>query len=783
MAYEALLLATVSASPTAVDPTLLARVQGGTPSLSLDVAALAGAADQLDPTRGPGIVTQVLEIGLSGTSAGVPFELTDHEDTADGIEVDRGLTDKTTWSLKAAASSGRWIPWALGYEVAFGGAPPPGLARINVAANYGRGVGAFTVPLVTGGLATSSSRGLSRSGHGISLSGFGPEARYDRKRVTLQLPPNHGLTHGAIARLLATEAGVPGASNQIDGSIGFALTRALDMVEEELWTALEDVLLGCGYVPRFDESGALVAVQRAPVAISRPDVVIVAGRLLGEEIESALVEGNAEVVTCVRVEGVRPVIPENQADGTTTEVQVVRNYQLGFLPRGAYFSQTTSALTPLSPNYDGEGIGNTNAFLEPTDPITGVSSGRVLKDMVIIIKTKSGGCLLTEETLTCGWKAPEAGRYSFVGDVDGTTEGVSGVYIYEAGATFGDSSAAYRLPWEVFTLLSRELKVYEYGGGSDGHEQSRVTTSIGGWMNPMLWAKAPIDTFVQDWPAVDYEAGRLITGSGRVVTNDEERFCGAPNSSVLPDQVRPYLPTNHPLPDLYVLNGATAPAAWISVAVTDFTGEGGYLVRENTANDAFAMHKGSGAPPDSYWYAGNFTGPVDGETFQPTDSTNITNAAQRGDTTYRKITVRSDAIEPGDPAKNSTAIEDLAGYLPAIPRCDPEDNARKEGEPFKAELCRGLQYRLEMWQTVQSDFVENEFQAGELADVLLRELQGIPVTVNVPFYATIRPGMTCLLSIPDVGVFHTGWVDRSKAVTNGRFRYSELGLLLHAEVS
>ncbi|GEM_PF-6038688 len=758
MAYEALLTARLTASPTATDPTLVARVQGGTASLTLDLAALAGAADQLS-----GAAAQVLEVIFSGSSGGYPFSLSDHGDSNDGIEVDRGLTDKTTWRLSAPASKNRWEPWAVGYEVAFGGAPPPGLARINIAARYGRGAGQFSVPLVTGGLAAASGRSLSQDGHGVTLNGVGPEGRYDRKLVTLQLPPNHGKTHGQIARLAALAAGVPSAAVQIDESIGFPLTRALDMVEEELWGALTDVLLGCGYLPRFDEDGALVALPRAPVAVGIADVRIRAARLLGEEIESVLAEGNADVITCVRVEGTKPVIPENQAEGRTLEVTINASYEAGFEPREAYFDQAYTTSDPdegvlnALPGADGGFLPSSSFFYD--------ADARTLKSMTVTVKEKQGGCVLAEDVLNFGWKVPEVPRYHYINPADNTGTKIArdNVFIFEPTAVAGDAAPAYLEFRERWSLISRDRKDYVFGGGDDGMELAEVRHRTGAWLNETAHAKVPSAPAPYDWPSEDYIADKYILGGGRVVKNDRESFRGATDNELI--HLRPWLEI---IGECW--NNATGLANPFTDSTTTYAGRGGYLVRTEEVSQGFALLEGTG-----FWYEGGRVSASEYEEFTDTTTEIVSNNAAPGDSTYTIVTVKGDSVKHS----STSEVQAAEGYLPAIPRCDPEDAARKDGEPFKAELCRGLAYRIESWQIIRSDFVEDALRAGALADILLREAQGIPVTVSIPFDATIRPGMTVSLVIPDLRIAHLGWVDRHKLVINGRFRYSELVLKLH----
>lgn len=756
MAYEALLIGTVTTDETVSDGTLSARATGGDSWLDFDLEAVAGAASQLDPTIGPGVVAQAIEIVLSGSIGGQPFEVIDHADTEAGIEVERSLTDKTTWSLRAPASSEMWEPWALGYEVAFGGAPPPGLARISVAARYGVGENQFSIPLVTGGLATSSRRPIGRGGHGITLSGFGPESRYDRLKVTLQLEAGHGLTHGEIIAAAAEYVGVPAESIGVDASFGFPLSRALDAIEEDFWPFITEVALGAGGVPLWTEDDRLIARQRAPVSGS-PRHRITAGRILGGDISNGVeIEGNAEVVTCIRILGTSPVIPSNDAEGSTLEVTVNKTYVMGFAPREALFTQQSDGtLDPL--------VGSAGSFL-PTGAFFFDPEGRTLKAMTITVKEKRGGCLISEDVLNLGWRVQESARYQFIEPAqnDGERDWISQVYLFEAGAAANDSSPAYLQTRESWVLISRERKDYEYGGGDDGMELSTVRTRTGAYFNEENAAKTPGAPAPYDWPAENYIADQFILGGGKVVKNLFETFRGAGEGF---DYLVPYVG--------YVGEPGINPAGLanpLTDALTTYTGRGGYLVREETATLGYALQQGTG-----YWFEGDRVSSSLFEAFGPTESVVTTYNASPGDTTHKVVKTTANAIT----RESVSEVSDGEGYLPTIPRCDPTDNARKEGEPFQAERCSGLQWRLPNLQEVRNEFVESFDRADALAFVLLREAQGIPVDVSIPFDATIKPGDTVLLDLPDLHIQHRGWVDSHKLAVNGRFRYSELSLRLH----
>lgn len=760
---EAYLRATLSADPAAVDPVLTLRVQGGEPDITLELEAVPGASEQLDPTTANGIVPQVLRVALSGAIGGSPFELGDDADSTDGITVDLTLGEKSQWAVRAPASTGRWSPWPLGYEMRFGGAPPPGLAAVNIAAQFGEGDAEFSVPLITSGLSTNSGRTVSESGHAISLSGFGGEARYDRHKVTLQLEPGHGLTHGAIVALLAELAGVPASAMAVDSSIGFALRRAVDFVEEEFWSAASDVLFGCGYVLHWTSGGSLVALPRAPLNQSPTLHRIGARRILGASLSPVDVSGVAEKATCIRVEGIAPVLPDDAGEGVTTEVNVTKSYQVGFLPALSTFSVNlaTDVLTASTATAF-LALGSGGGFIRAED-------GGVLKSMVVTIRTKRGGCILSEETLVFGWYNPEHMRYNYTGEVEpnleanGTVTGTA--WIFESGAVAGDSSKAYLWPTERWCLISRELltKVENH----DTFEAESETKLTGGFLNPESFAKEPSDT-TPDWPNEPFSTDVFVTGDGRPVRYLNEKFFGARTTFA---DILPFI-GGTALPGLYWFNVADYVTP-LTREETTFEGANGYLIGTDTQREGFAINpQAPGFPP--HWFLGDKTSGDLYAEFQDTTSEAVTYSASVGDSSHTAVTVRADQIQ----RLQTADVEHLAGFLPAMPRCDPSDDARKDGAPFSATVCRpgSRAYNLKV---VSSDFVEDAIQAGTLADILLREEHGIPVVLAIPFDPTIRPGDECIVDLPDPQIQGRGWVDKASLELSDRFRYSRITVKLH----
>lgn len=762
MNVEGLLVANVSTVyGGGPDQVLLAEVRGGDESLLGTVAMLPGAAAQLDPTLGaPGLLAQVAEVALLGISAGAPFEVLDSE-TDSGIEVDRGMEDKTSWRLLGPASSARWQPWALGYEVDYGGSPPPGLAGVNIEVRYGRGSGAFTIPVVTGGLATNSQRSVDDEGHVVQLSGMGPEARYDRARVTLQLEAGHGLTHGAIVALLAAQAGIPAAQIQIGPEVGWTLRRAVDIVDEEFWSAAADVLLGCGHAMRFSEDNALVSSARAPIYSGAPLHRFRAAHILGGGLGGVEVLGVAERATCIRVEGEKPVLPEDLGAGDVLQVTVNKIFQTGFFPRRAAYNQKHTIVDPDEGILDavsGENFWRPNAgfFYGP--------GGRTLKSMTVTAKVLRGGCLIAEEVLVSGWSVPEAARYTYAGDVEGTKIATNDVWIFDPDAVAGDEKPAYRHEKEMWSLLSRDRKDYTYGGGEDGKELSSVLSRTGGYLNPTRRAKVPSHVQPYTWPDEVYDEGTFILGGGRVVKDSYETFRGAGQWGEF-DYLKPWVeymgdPWGNSTPLQQPLTQETL----------DYSSLDGYVTRTTAERKAFVQVLG-----DGNWFEGDYTSSQPHQTYEDNEVEVTTFNAAPGDSQHKKVTIRTDNISGEDSAQ----VEDVEGYLPAVTRCDETDQGRMNGIPFSAEVCWGLSYRVNNLRIVRSDWIEDEIQARFLAEVLLREEQAIPVRLTLPLNATIRPGDTASVYIPDLHLAHRGWVERVEIVNSERTRHLKVTVRLH----
>ena len=152
--------------------------------------------------------------------------------------------------------SERWPlgdPWALR-------APAPGLAPVDIDGLYATSSGVFAYRLLTNGLVNETSIEDVGGAEGLVVRGLGPGARYQRRRVSLHLPPDHRTPRGVVVRRLAQLASVVGESIPA----GRPMRKELSL-DRSAWLETARQLLELeGLHLTWSEDGTLTAVPRLP---------------------------------------------------------------------------------------------------------------------------------------------------------------------------------------------------------------------------------------------------------------------------------------------------------------------------------------------------------------------------------------------------------------------------------------------------------------------------------------------------------------------------------------
>lgn len=735
--YE--LRGTVSFAST--DPPLVAQVEiDGTALLIADVELIPGIAAQLNPIDGT-----VQAARLQADTIVSPSAVVLGESELSTISADDTLESRAGWSIDLPASSDNWQRGALGYELDHS-APPPGLAPVDVSVVYQVPDGT-EVPyaFLSDGFAQSSSRKISRAnGHTLAIEGMGAESRYDRKKVTLQLPPRHGLTHGQLIRGLLSLAGIPASKIGVDAGFGLPRMRALDVVKEESWPVVLEIAKARGAFVAPDQDGVFQVYDGSPNGRrwTFNQAQIVAERT---DLE---IKTSAEVTTCIVFNGSAPELPDD-AEGVVSTVEVVEVIAPFSVP-GAEFSQ------------DGAGVLTVGDLIGPLPEKEQVVS------RVTTIRRERQGCLLEEEVITEGWFAPEAARYTIA--ADGTLTARAQVFLYEAGAAAFDGTPAYLWDQHKFVTLSRVLTRYTYAEPNDPQfpdivniegsayvaatygELIRKVEFTNGWFNPRAAIKeraTPADA----WETTDFVDGQLLTGGGDGVFFEQEEYHGG---------------------ETVALNGATGVPLTqqaLRVNTTELANKGGYLSKETATLEEFALPRGL-----RFQFQGEAVSDWDRE-IQVVNKTTLTTYSSRNSGGTAVVVTEFD--RDGKLVKQER--RDQQGSAPAAVHCSPEDAERKSGRPFSVRICAGVETHVENEDELSNEFVESEAEAEFFCIKELRRRQAPSVTLAVPVNAALHKGDPVFVYLPDAAIVRNGWIESHglEKSTRGQSLLSEFEVKLH----
>lgn len=641
--------------------------------------------------------TQIVVLRVIVTTASGDVTLT-LGDTVDAVEYSETVGEASTWSFTVPAHTADWVRHPIGWETTYL-APPPGLFGVAIEVDVSLLTGDVgTYRLMTNGQANASTRTISPDGHMLTVSGMGPEIRYDRVPVDLQLGPEHGNTHGEIIATLAELAGVP-AENILTGNFGVALGNPVDIAAEQATGLWREIGEAVNQEVGFDRDGNLVAVPRAPNA-GNPALVITAANVVADAEPS--VDTVSEVPTCVIVEGSRSQLPEN-ADGSVTTQQTITTFNDQPI-RGAYFQQTSGgALNPLSPG------GDTASSLRPVRRVT-------------IRKTTIAGCPLRDEVITESFYNPESHRYTQ--DSAGVIAGyAANVYIFEPGAVADDGASAHLWPFDRFVETSRQQTDYEYPGGK------LTTTNVrrGGWYNP----RGALESRPNPAAAWGFIPLARMNGDGKGVSGVAEVYYDGPFD---PDSSSP---------------GAT----WLSRDETTIThtDDGDYVTREETEKTGYRISQSGGL---LHRFDGEQVSSQLAETEGITGTQTTVNSADDSNTLTVITESRDDRGQLIPPGQVVTVD---AGFLPAATVCDRESILRTSSVPISGKSTLvGNWHPFE--QIVRSDWVETSDAAQAMAERIQREASPITITITLPIVPALRKLDELRLDMPVLGLVGDTWI-------------------------
>lgn len=723
---------TASFTPTGSEPTRLRAdawidMDPPPPSwLLAETALVEGVADALRPRNGS---TQIVALSLLADCPPTPAVLLDGEFRS-VVSVEEGVDSGFSWSFGVPAQIEGGARHPLGYEVDWQ-APPPGLSDLFMTLTYGLpNDQAVDYPLFSYGLSGASARTYGRRGHVMGLDGLGPEGRYDRSKVTLQLPAGHGWTHGEIIRELAAQAGIPEERIGVPADLGAPRLRALDIQGEEWGNAADEAAIALGYFLGFDRTGILVAMNGMPR--EEPEWVFTADQLAAATDLEAVAE--SEVPTCIVVTGEQPLIYD-PFGGVVTTIETVEAFGPFALPRAYYYQEDDGSLV-----YRGDG------YAGPAPSVWSLIS------RTTTLRRERHGCLIEEEIIEEGWMAPECVRYYLQADGSQDCNLLNQAFIYDSGASAFGSEPAYYWPQHRFVEKARTITKWEYNFLTFLLDKKTIWKWA--WFNPQVPLKERTVSS-DDWADIPFIANTRQTGRGTgVVLDTEMYFCGytfswGDGELVLRNDAQP-------------LNGVDPIQLRVNRArsgeLSRYFGTGGYLKREEAEVYDWIISTGQ------YWlYQGEEVSDLD-RMHGRRSQNKLTTYSARG--SRGLVTVENSFGLDGELVGQN--IIRGQGSLPPHPRCDISDENRLRSRPWEQILCFGLESHPPNDQNASNDFLENEGEAMVYARSILGRAQAITVTMTLPVNAAIRRGMPAAIEIPEAGLSGPGWIESATIARSER---------------
>lgn len=645
-----------------------------------------------------------------------------------------GCAREWKWPLAASRGStrgGDLTPNPLGYEIDRGGPPPGQAAFIDLELDLFDFATATTVTskLINGGQVRGSSRVSDNDQHAMELSGAGFADRYARIEITLDLPLDHGLTHGEIAVLACQLAGVPGENILIDPDLGEPRTRAVKLSCTPLWEVLKDVLAPIGYRP--NDSRDPRGIDAFSVEVDRAGPVVATLTAADLSADGFSADADASVAQCVRVTGTDPEQREVPLEGTVTTETVTETYTENYVWRRAVAVQDAAgSVSALSPGGD------------VTVP------GLTLTERVVLRQTYKDGCLVRARTTRESFRLIEKVRYTTSASADGMPYGYFVCYFFDGTPVKDDSADAYRLQEERFVVTSEQIvDIVRNAVGQTTNEITRVSEF--GWPEAAIKSRATVGTA---WESTNYGVVN-IQGSGAAREIEHETWFAGPER---PD-------TN---PATYSVGDLLPPPPGVLNPVVQK-----YLAQEELERIANGCGEETGTEESTYdlglkygltqLYADGAQSVWSEERGRLSETTKVTRV-QETPASHTRITSgtapdgRAGRIGP----KKLVVERGVAGSLPNLPQCSAETQDGG-GRAFSATACtervrEGAEENPVLSagsvQELSSPFVESEAEARRWAEIELEIEAGIRAELSLSYASPIYDiGKTIIFDLPDRG--------------------------------
>jgi len=704
-------------------------------TLSADGAGLPGSvaidgslSDLVFRTSGP-----VQRIGFEVWVAGVRVPESDF--MAGSFTVDQSMdshVQTAAFSLALRSPEGRF-----GNPLDFHG-PAFGLAKVDVYGLLRTSSGGRRIPLILNGTAHQVQRKES-GGRQEPYQIVDSMGRYDHLTVTLSIPAGAGLTRDAIASRIARQIGIPAITFETCSPV----FRIAEYVDADPIRAMQAL---------FDVEGRTAFLTPESVLVN-PSWEIAAGELpVWTFRERDIIAGSLDASTPTEV----------VTDVTlTSTAQVLRSpeEEVGSQPRVT--TVTVEALyQPLTVVYVQNSGCSLSALTPPPD------SPRIIPISVTTATTESrGGEVVTEETLTEGYKIPEATRYIYA--AAGARHCITPVYLLTGADPAGNGTEpAYLAHDETWQKRTYSVTRHYFDdpaflgppstpGSADapwgnhfmgspqstGRRLGKITETSDWYLIGAALKQAVPGT---TWEAIDPIVGVETRGDGRGAAAHEESF------QVITRQVE----------------------------VLESTANG-YL--RSTSVYEFGWSPGVG---NAYWYQGTGPAALPQEAFSLLKKTATENVPTGDENSYLQVETTIDYTGNSSPATKTIRNVGAPPAIDVLPSSKPDPAVYDSPEEAKAAMvARNSETRTIVAHVVSEALEEyhpkrivktsasDAETADELAAVARRTIAlsaAIPVTFQVPFNPTLRLAQVGRIVNRPMGVDATGRITNLRHAVTSR---------------
>jgi len=345
----------------------------------------------------------------------------DPADLLGGWQVVRSLDQQLqTWSFSVVLSNSTGplgTPWSKA-------GPPTCKKTVDVYGILASGDTTYRVPLIVGGIADSSTREANlSSGYTESVSGVDRGGRYDREKVTLELPPGHGIPRGHVIRSLAAKAG----ETQVELDPGATCYKEIQLRDSE-WLPIASELADTeGRHVMWTRNGYLTWRKSGKPGSSEAAASWTLDERDLDASTGVQVQHHADVLTDVTLTGTEQLTRDTACDVKNTTEEI----------------RTTAIYAPRSPAYAQTSGGYAANVQEAAD------TEPILTSLIVHEIEERCGVVVWERTTEWGWTNPQAPRYEW----DTATTGFLRLSCYTDDQT-DDAAPGYEFPVEQWAIVS-----------------------------------------------------------------------------------------------------------------------------------------------------------------------------------------------------------------------------------------------------------------------------------------------------------------------------------------